>query len=186
MAYRFTPSGIHKSIPPHSVVLSLTFILPFSLSLPASVSSSSLLRSFSLPFLLTSKKNLHLGAFWKRLTPLKFKREICTFSYACFRLFPPCLGGKGGYCTGTGGCEGRISPFSSSLPPGYKSTCVCVWGSKSNKFWAKNKYNKETKKTVISGSYGRLRSAGENIPSDNHSYVDEVIKQSSGAEMRHY
>lgn len=92
VAHRFTPSRMHKSIPTLSVALALTFF-PFQtwfLSLPPSLSLLT-----PCPFLLTSKKNLHLGVFRQHLTPVKFKREMCTLSYAPFRLLPGYLGGGG-------------------------------------------------------------------------------------------
>lgn len=156
MAYRFTPSGIHKSIPPHSVVLSLTFILPFSLSLsqPSLSFRASLFLPlpFFAPSLCPSFSHLRKICTWERFESASLlwssKEKYVLSPTLVSASFLHVLGEKGewgGYCTGTGGCEGRISPFSSSLPPGYKSTCGCV-GQQSNKFWVKNIYNKETKK----------------------------------------
>lgn len=93
-----------SSIRPLFLSLSPALFLCFSISPSPSFTPSPVPLSLnSLPFLLTSKKNLHLGAFRKHLTPVKFKGEICTISYACFRLFPRYLGGRG---YRYGGCKG--------------------------------------------------------------------------------
>lgn len=97
MAYRFTPSGIHKSIPTLSVMLGRPSSIFFSASLSLPLS---LLHSFSCPSLAElpalpppiSAKTAH-GSIWKHLTPVEFKRGMRSTSYACFYLSAGYLGG---------------------------------------------------------------------------------------------
>lgn len=93
--YLFRPALFFRASLPHPIPPSLLLL---SLPLWTAWPSSSHLR-----------KIMHLGAFWKHLTPVKFKREICTISYACFSLFSRCLGGRG---TGMGDARAAVDRVS--------------------------------------------------------------------------
>lgn len=118
-------------------------------------------------FLLRSKKNRHLGAFWKHLTPMKFKRQtsptlVSAFFLGIWRGEGRTLGQQRMWC-----CENLLSYHKSphKSPWNKKAPCCIV-----------------KKDPCIAITFTIL---GRTIPADNHSYCGEkVIKESSEAKMK--
>lgn len=118
-------------------------------------------------FLLRSKKNRHLGAFWKHLTPMKFKRQtsptlVSAFFSGIWRGEGRTLEQQRMWC-----CENLLFHHKSPHKSPWKKKAPCCIVKKD---------------PCIAITFTIL---GRTTPSDNHSYCGEkVIKESSEAKMK--